>query len=161
MKCARSVCVICNCVAACLCVCVCCLAETKARSDADVAITKATAEEKIASTQGQQIAEKQIRGAGIDAEQHRIKADQEAHSTTLASQAALAAAKNKADALVATAQAEAKGADDLREKRRFELEMERLRVLNCVAQKGRKFISGERGAQLLQVWTFCVCVFMC
>ncbi len=52
--------------------------------------------------------------------------------------------------MIAKAEAEADGAKALKEKRRYELEWEKLRVLETIAGgKGRKFITGEKGEAIL------------
>ncbi|CAM9632436.1 unnamed protein product [Laminaria digitata] len=55
--------------------------------------------------------------------------------------------------MVAEAEAEMKAVEGLAEKRRFELEWKRLEVMKSMASKGRKLISGEAGAKLMQELT--------
>merc|ERR1712183_291225 len=54
-----------------------------------------------------------------------------------------------AGAMIASAKVEAEAAKSLEEKRRYELEWARLEVLKKIAGDGRKFISGEKGKQIL------------
>ena len=54
-------------------------------------------------------------------------------------------------AMIAKAEAESDGAEALKEKRRYELEWERLKVLEAIASNSsRKFITGEKGDAILR-----------
>mmetsp|Transcript_19324 Transcript_19324/g.25457 ORF Transcript_19324/g.25457 Transcript_19324/m.25457 type:complete len:424 (+) Transcript_19324:251-1522(+) len=123
--------------------------ETNAQSKAEVMITKAAGDKEVSKVNGQRDAEEKIRQMEIQCQQRRMKADQDAQTMILESEAKLAAAANRAQALIATAEAERKATTQLAEKRRYELEWERLRVLKQIAGKGRKFISGEQGQEIL------------
>ncbi len=53
--------------------------------------------------------------------------------------------------MIARAEAESDGAEALKEKRRYELEWERLKVLEAIASNQcRKFITGEKGESILR-----------
>ncbi|CAM9611177.1 unnamed protein product, partial [Heterosigma akashiwo] len=127
--------------------------ETNARSKAEVMVTKAAGDKEVAKVNGQQAAEELVRKTEIECQRRRVEADQMAQTLILESEAKLAAAANRAQALIATAEAERKATTQLAEKRRYELEWERLRVLKQIAGTGRKFISGERGQEILQELT--------
>ena len=52
--------------------------------------------------------------------------------------------------MIAKAEAEADGAEALKEKRRYELEWEKMEVLKTIAgNQSRKFITGEKGEAIL------------
>ena len=54
-------------------------------------------------------------------------------------------------AMIARAEAEADGAEALKEKRKYELEWERLKVLETIAgNKSKKFITGKKGGAILK-----------
>lgn len=65
------------------------------------------------------------------------------------SQAQLQVAESNSASMIAVAEAEAEGATALTEKRRYELEWNRLAVLKKIAGNGRRFITGARGEALL------------
>ena len=67
----------------------------------------------------------------------------------LDSQAKLEVARLGAQALLAEGEAEQAAAENLAEKRRYELEWGRLEVLTKIASQGRKFITGARADQLM------------
>lgn len=53
--------------------------------------------------------------------------------------------------MIARAEAEADGAEALKEKRRYELEWERLKVLEAIASnKSKKLITGKKGDAILK-----------
>eukprot|EP00904_Undaria_pinnatifida_P009746 jgi/Undpi1/5901/HiC_scaffold_2.g01175.m1 len=135
--------------------------ETNARAEAEVRITRARGSEEAAKIDAQKEAEARVRRAEIDAEASKSRAEKEAEVAILKSQAALVSASNKAKGMVAEAEAEMKAVEGLAEKRRFELEWKRLevkaaqnaKVMKLMASKGRKLISGEAGAKLMQELT--------
>ena len=65
------------------------------------------------------------------------------------SEAALKVAESQAASMIARAEDEADGADALAEKRCYELEWVRLEVLKKISKNGCKFITGQRGEQIL------------
>ncbi|CAM9895390.1 unnamed protein product [Ectocarpus sp. 12 AP-2014] len=124
--------------------------ETNARSKAEVEITRARGSEEAAKIDAQKEAEARVRRAEIESEAARTRAEEAAEVAILASKAALAAASNNAKGMVAEAEAEMKAVTSLAEKRKFELEWKRLEVMKSMAAKGRKLISGDAGAKLMQ-----------
>ena len=72
-----------------------------------------------------------------------------ANTLIKASEAKLAAAENEAKAILATAEAEHKSKKDLETKRAYEIEFARLDVMKMFASKGRRVITGEAGAAIL------------
>uniref|UniRef100_A0A7S2V726 Band 7 domain-containing protein n=1 Tax=Fibrocapsa japonica TaxID=94617 RepID=A0A7S2V726_9STRA len=124
--------------------------EVEAKSRSEVAIMQAQGDVEVAKVNGQREAEEKVKLMEIDTNKRRKQADQAAEINILASEAKLAAADNQAKALMAKAEAEAKAARQLEEKRKFELEWEQLKVMGQIAGNGRKLISGEKGDRILQ-----------
>eukprot|EP00640_Fibrocapsa_japonica_P004179 CAMPEP_0113942274 /NCGR_PEP_ID=MMETSP1339-20121228/8014_1 /TAXON_ID=94617 /ORGANISM="Fibrocapsa japonica" /LENGTH=224 /DNA_ID=CAMNT_0000946669 /DNA_START=1 /DNA_END=678 /DNA_ORIENTATION=+ /assembly_acc=CAM_ASM_000762 len=127
--------------------------ETNVRSQQEVELTQARGDVEVAKVNAQQQAEDRIRLMEIECNKKKVKTDQEAQNKILASEAKLEACRNEAQALRAKAEAEAKAATQLEEKRRYEIEWERLGVLKEIAGKGRKFISGDKGDTILEQLT--------
>lgn len=84
-----------------------------------------------------------MRGTTISCEARRVKADQEFATRVTASRARLVAARNQAEGMLATARAEAAAAEKLKDKRRYEIEWKRLKVMEQIAGTGRRLIMGE------------------
>lgn len=124
--------------------------ETKRRAAAETRITKAKGDKDIATSQGQREAEELLRSTTIRCEAMKIKADQDYSTMVMASKSRLAAAKNTAEGMIATAQAEAAAAEKLREKRKYEIEWKRLAVMEEIAGKGRRVISGNAADGLIE-----------
>ena len=78
-----------------------------------------------------------------------MKAGQDAMVMVKASQSRLLEAQNTAEGMIATAKAEAGAANKLKVKRAFELEKKRLSILQSLAAKGRKIISGKHSEVLM------------
>ena len=76
----------------------------------------------------------------------KIKVDQTAAVMALESQALLKAAENDSKALIATAEAENNSTAGLEVKRRYELEWERLEVMEELAANGRRLVTGKMGS---------------
>ena len=68
----------------------------------------------------------------------------------LESESHLRAAENNSQAVVASAEAENNAAPQLEVARKYELEWERLAVLEKLAGQGRRLVSGQTGASLLK-----------
>ena len=68
----------------------------------------------------------------------------------LNSEAKLKAAQNHSQALIAEAEAENNSTSGLEVKRKYELEWQRLQILEVLAKEGRRFVTGEAGKQLLK-----------
>ena len=75
---------------------------------------------------------------------------QMANTIVVESEAQLRAAENNSKALIATASAENNSTAGLEVKRKYELEWERLQILEVLAQKGRRFVSGPVGEQMMR-----------
>ncbi|CAE7661718.1 unnamed protein product [Symbiodinium microadriaticum] len=117
--------------------------ETKLRAKAEARIARARGDKDIATSQGQREAEERVRSTTIASEARRVKTDQEYATMVTASRARLAAARNQAEGMIATAQAEAEAAEKLKEKRRYEIEWKRLKVMEEIAGRGRRVITGK------------------
>ena len=74
---------------------------------------------------------------------------QMANTIVVESEAQLRAAENNSKALIATASAENNSTAGLEVKRKYELEWQRLQILEVLAKEGRRFVTGEAGQQLL------------
>ena len=85
----------------------------------------------------------------IACDRRRVVAEQESAVLVLDSEARLKTAENDAKALEASAQAENNSTAGLEYKRKYELEWQRLSVLERLARQGRRFISGEIGSNVL------------
>lgn len=86
-------------------------------------------------------------------EKLKIDAQTRANTVILQSEADLGVATSKSLAMLESAQAEQAAIENLKEKRRYELEWERLEILKEFASKGRKFISGEQAQNLMDSMT--------
>ena len=80
----------------------------------------------------------------------KVEVDQKAAVIVLDSESHLSKAENESKAVVAMAEAENKAAPELEVARKYELEWERLDVLQKLAAKGRRFVSGQTGNALLK-----------
>jgi len=124
--------------------------EIETQSKMDVLIASAKGNLAVATAEGQKEAEEIVKKAQISADKKRVEVDQRAAVIVLDSEATLRAAENNAQALIVSAEAENTAAPVLEVKRKYELEWERLAVLQQLASKGRRFVSGETGAALLK-----------
>lgn len=123
--------------------------EVNATTEADVALKKAHGDEVVAKVKARQNAEALLKKTQVECQKLQMEAEQKANVTIKNSEASLKVAESHAAAMIARAEAEAAGADALAEKRRYELEWARLEVLKKIAKNGRKFITGEKGEQIL------------
>eukprot|EP00308_Calcidiscus_leptoporus_P012719 CAMPEP_0119364504 /NCGR_PEP_ID=MMETSP1334-20130426/11408_1 /TAXON_ID=127549 /ORGANISM="Calcidiscus leptoporus, Strain RCC1130" /LENGTH=426 /DNA_ID=CAMNT_0007380221 /DNA_START=72 /DNA_END=1352 /DNA_ORIENTATION=- len=124
--------------------------EMEAQSKIDVAIGQAKGDLEVASAEGAREAEEIRRQMQIASDQRRVKADQEANVVVLNSEAVKQTAENEAKALVASAEAENNSTAGLEVKRKYELEWERLQIMQSLASNGRRFVSGTTGAGILK-----------
>ena len=124
--------------------------EIEAKSAMDVRIGQATGNLAVATAQGEKEAAEGRRTMEIQSERLKVEADQQAAVQILDSEANLKAAENDAKALVAHAEADNNSAAGLEVKRKYELEWERLKVLETLASTGRRFVSGAIGASVLK-----------
>mmetsp|Transcript_14177 Transcript_14177/g.20902 ORF Transcript_14177/g.20902 Transcript_14177/m.20902 type:complete len:412 (+) Transcript_14177:134-1369(+) len=123
--------------------------EVTAMTRADVALKKAKGEEVVEKVRARQNAEALLKGTQVKSQTMKIEADRKANVMIKNSEAALKVSESNAAAMIAKAEAEAEGAEALAEKRRYELEWARLKVLERIAGKGRKFITGDKGEAIL------------
>ena len=103
----------------------------------------------VAKVRARQNAKALLKLTQVECQKRKLEAEQKATVMIKGSEAALKVAESQAASMIARAEAEAEGADALAEKRRYELEWARLEVLKKVAKNGRKFITGQRGEQIL------------
>ena len=75
---------------------------------------------------------------------------QMANTIVVESEAQLRAAENNSKALIATASAENNSTAGLEVKRKYELEWQRLQIMEKLAMEGRRFVTGEVGKQLIK-----------
>lgn len=123
--------------------------EVEAMTKAEVALKKAQGEEIVTKMIARKEAEAILKKTQIECQSIRVEAEHKAIITVKESEAQLKVAEAQAKALIAKAKAEGECADDMEEKRRYELEWARLKVLEKLAGKGRRFISGDLGEQIL------------
>uniref|UniRef100_A0A7S1ZEN3 Band 7 domain-containing protein n=1 Tax=Trieres chinensis TaxID=1514140 RepID=A0A7S1ZEN3_TRICV len=123
--------------------------EVRAMTEADVALKKAQGDEVVEKVRSRQNAEALLKKTQVECQTMKIESEQRANVLIKESEAALKVAESNAAAMIAKAEAEAEGAEALAEKRRYELEWARLAVLEKIAGKGRKFITGKKGEMIL------------
>ena len=116
---------------------------------AEVKLKTAQADEVVKKIRAKEKAESLIRNTEIECQKQKIKADETSKVMIKRSEALLQVAKLDGDALIAKAEAEMEGASKLAEKRSYELEWQRLTILQTLAGHGRKFITEEEGEMLL------------
>ncbi|KAL3767683.1 hypothetical protein ACHAWO_004385 [Cyclotella atomus] len=125
--------------------------EIKAMTEADVALKKSLGCETVEKVKARQEAEALLKKTHILCQTIKIEAEQKVAVDTKQSEAELAVAESRAAAMIARAEAESDGAEALKEKRRYELEWERLKVLETIAgNKSKKFITGKTGDAILK-----------
>uniref|UniRef100_A0A7S1BD26 Band 7 domain-containing protein n=3 Tax=Corethron hystrix TaxID=216773 RepID=A0A7S1BD26_9STRA len=119
------------------------------KTKVEVAIKKAQGDEFVNRVKGKQGAEALLKKTEIECQKMIIESKQKAHVVIKESEVDLKKSEFDAGAMIASAKVEAEAAKSLEEKRRYELEWARLKVLKKIAGDGRKFISGEKGKQIL------------
>jgi len=124
--------------------------EMEAKSNMDVRIAQAAGNLEVAKSEGMKEAEEIRKSMEIKCEERKVKVTQMANTTVVESEAQLRAAENNSKALVATAGAENNSTAGLEVKRKYELEWQRLQILEVLAKDGRRFVTGEAGKQLLK-----------
>lgn len=123
--------------------------EVRAMTEADVALKKAQGDEVVEKVKARQDAEALMKKTQATCQRMKIESEKEAHVMIKRSEVELTVKEMEAEAMVVKAEAEALGAEALEEKRKYELEWARLKILKTIAGKGRKFITGEKGEQIL------------
>merc|ERR1711988_477644 len=121
-----------------------------AKSKMDVMLTQAKGNLEVAKAEGEKEAEEIRRKMQIKCEERRIKVEQMSNSVVLASESVLRASENNSKALVASAESENNSTAGLEVKRKYELEWERLKIMEIIAKDGRRFVTGEVGKNLLK-----------
>ena len=116
----------------------------------DVLIASGKGDLEVAKAEGEKTAEEITRTMQVQCAERKIKVDQTAAVMALESQALLKAAENDSKALIATAEAENNSTAGLEVKRRYELEWERLEVMEGLAANGRRLVTGKMGSTVLQ-----------
>jgi len=124
--------------------------EIETQSKMDVAIASARGSLEVATAEGQKEAEEVVRRAEIAAKKKMVEVDQRANVIVLQSESELRAAENNSQAVIASAEAENTAAPQLEVARKYELEWERLSVLETLAGSGRRLVSGTTGSSLLK-----------
>jgi hypothetical protein len=122
--------------------------ETQSKMDVLVAAAKGNLE--IGQAEGMKESEEIHKQAQIASDKRKVNVKQQKQVLVLQSEGKLAAAENDSKAMVTSAEAENTAAPQLEVKRKFELEWERLEVLQTLAKNGRRFVSGETGKALLK-----------
>lgn len=121
----------------------------QATTEADVALKQAVGDDTVEMVKARQQGEALVKQARVQAETLRIEAKQDTNVMVKNAEADLKSAEAQAEAMIAQAEAEAAGAKSLTEKRRYELEWKRLAIMEQLASKGRRFISGQQGEAIL------------
>lgn len=122
---------------------------TQARSEVEVQQIKCRADEQLAEVEGQRYRTELIRSTQTECDKKLTATRQQAQSMQAEADAQLEVAQSKAQGIIAKARAEEAATLKLAEKRRYELEWERLSIMSEIAAKGRRVITGERAEQLM------------
>ena len=123
--------------------------EVEAMTKAEVSLKKAQGDEVVSKLVARKEAEALLKKAQIECQTVKLEAEQKAIIMVKKSEARMKIVEAQAKALISRAEAEAESSDDLEEKRKYEIEWARLKVLEKLAGKGRRFISGEMGESIL------------
>jgi len=124
--------------------------EIGAKSRMGVLIGQAKGDLEVATAEGEKDAEVIRKNMQIECERRKVKIEEQAAVLILESEGKLRAAENNAAALVAEAEAENNSTAGLEVKRKYELEWERLQILESLAKTGRRFISGTTGKEMMK-----------
>merc|ERR1719230_1178419 len=124
--------------------------EMEAKSRMDVLVTQAKGNLEVATAEGEKEAEEIKKQMEIRCQERRVKVDQMANTVVLDSEATLARATNDAKSLIAQAEAENNSTAGLEVKRKYELEWQRLRIMESLAKEGRRFVTGETGQEMMR-----------
>ncbi|KAL3768091.1 hypothetical protein ACHAW5_009148 [Stephanodiscus triporus] len=118
--------------------------EMKAMTDADVALKKSLGNETVEKVAARQQAEARMKKTHIQCQTMRIEAEKNANIEVKKSEAEVAIAQSKAAAMIIRAEAESEGADAMKEKRMYELESEKMKVLEAfAASRSQKLVTGD------------------
>jgi len=122
----------------------------QANSKAEVALQQTKGNEVNELVKARQAAEALIKRTEVGLNKASIEAEQRGNVKIREAEVNLKVAEAEAAGMIAKAEAAAKGSEALKEKREYELEWGRLSVLEQLASKGRRFISGEKGDKILR-----------
>lgn len=125
------------------------LAIIKAEEEAVVMKSKAESELLNAKIQGDKEASLLILRSEGEYQAKKIQVDQDSETEKIKAKSELDSAENIAKALIIEAEAEEKAQNQLKEKRLFDLNMERLKALENIAKNGKIVISGNNGDSLI------------
>lgn len=128
----------------------CRVAVTQKRAQAEALLAQARGNLEISKAEGERNAEELVRSTKIECDAMRVKADETYQTMVLKSEANLAAAKNRAQGMILKAEAEAKAVEDLKAKRKYELEWKRLQIMERIAGDGRKVVTGNPADRILE-----------
>jgi len=126
------------------------VAEIEARSHMDVLIAQAKGDFEVATAEGEKDATQIRKNMEIECDRRKVKIDEQAAVIVLGSEGKLRAAENNGKALVAAAEGEAASTAGLETRRKYELEWERLSIVEKLAGSGRRFVSGATGQQMMK-----------
>mmetsp|Transcript_40098 Transcript_40098/g.45637 ORF Transcript_40098/g.45637 Transcript_40098/m.45637 type:complete len:412 (+) Transcript_40098:122-1357(+) len=124
--------------------------KVQSSSKVEIALKQAKGEEISEIVKANQAAEIITKRTDVEAKKQLIEAEQEANVKISHAEANLKTTEAEAAELIAKAEAAAQGSKSLEDKRKYELEWKRLNVLEELAGKGRRFISGNKGRDILQ-----------
>jgi len=124
--------------------------EIEARSRMEVMIGQAKGDLQVSTAEAAKEAEVIVKRMEIECEQRKVKVGERASVDILNSEAKLRSAQNHSQALIAAAEAENNSTAGLEVKRKYELEWQRLEILEKLATEGRRFVSGPAGQAMIR-----------
>jgi len=124
--------------------------KVQSSSRVEILLKQAKGDEVSEIVKANQTAEGLSKRTDVESKKQLIEAEQGANVKISQAQGNLKKVEAEAAAMVAKAEAAAAGSKSLEEKRKYELEWSRLSVLEELAGKGRRFISGDKGRGILQ-----------
>jgi len=124
--------------------------EIEARSRMEVMIGQAKGDLQVSTAEAAKEAEVIVKRMEIECEQRKVKVGERASVDILNSEAKLRSAQNLSQALIAAAEAENNSTAGLEVKRKYELEWQRLEILEKLATEGRRFVSGPAGQAMIR-----------
>merc|ERR1719387_1639597 len=124
--------------------------EIESKSRMDVLIGQKQGDLQVATAEGSRDAEVIVQQMNIECERRKVKVMEKATVEVLNSQAKLRATENNSQALIAHAEAENNSTAGLEVKRKYELEWQRLGIVEQLAATGRRFVSGPVGQEMMR-----------
>jgi len=116
----------------------------------EVMIGQAKGDLQVSTAEAAKEAEVIVKRMEIECEQRKVKVGERASVDILNSEAKLRSAQNHSQALIAAAEAENNSTAGLEVKRKYELEWQRLEILEKLATEGRRFVSGPAGQAMIR-----------